>query len=175
MFDFQNLDDSLRRLMLQAINEAAASNNVYLSTRFNSIGQTNWLRLLKQAAENHNEHWLAFQLETIGAFKATENVRKPSGGYTSKHIPHTASETIADGQFNRFYMLGLCKSASSIGKTHLEVYRAKTRNAPRTSAQTLIGSQIGIAEVESQLKTINSCLKSHLLKPNSGLSLRISD
>jgi len=47
--------------------------------------------------------------------KDFEGANTPSGGYTIKHVPHTASQTMADGQFNRFYILGLCRKARATG------------------------------------------------------------
>lgn len=102
MFNFENLDEKTRSTMLEAISEAEASGNIYFSTRFNDAGNKQWLPLLKEAAESHNEHWLAYQLETKGLMKDFEGAATPSGGYTVKHTPHTAAETMAEGQFNRF-------------------------------------------------------------------------
>jgi hypothetical protein len=108
MFRFENLDDTTRAAMLAAIEEAEHSKNIYYSARFNDAGNRQWVPLLKQAAKEHNEHWLAYQLEANGLMKGLEGAHTPSGGYTIKHVPHTAAETMAEGQFNRFYILGLC-------------------------------------------------------------------
>lgn len=56
MFNFENLDDTTRSSMLQAIEEAEKTNNIYYSTRFNQNGNNQWLPLLKQAAQQFNEH-----------------------------------------------------------------------------------------------------------------------
>ncbi len=111
MFNFENLDEKTRGFMLKAIAEAEQSNNIYHSTRFNDDGYAQWLPLLKEAAQEHDEHWLAYQLETHCLMKGLEGSMTPSGGYTIKHVPHTAAATMAEGQFNRFYILGLCKRA----------------------------------------------------------------
>src|SRR5687768_16462295 len=100
MFIFENLDETTRAAMLEAIEEAERSGNIYYSTRFNEAGKREWLPLLKQAAQEHNEHWLAYQLEANGLMKDFEGARQPTGGYTIKHVPHTAAETMAEGQFN---------------------------------------------------------------------------
>ncbi len=44
--------------MVNAIDEAVASGNIYFSKNFNAAGNEKWVTLLKQAAEMHNEHWL---------------------------------------------------------------------------------------------------------------------
>ena len=173
MFNFENLDETTRGYMLEAISDAEASGNIYFSTRFNDAGYKQWLPLLKEAAEEHNEHWLAYQLETQRLMKGFEGAMTPSGGYRVKHTPHTAAETMAEGQFNRFYILGLCKRAKAEGISQLEVYRAKKSTAPRRESENLIGSKFSVDYVEAQLLKTADSFKSPLLKPNSGLSMKL--
>lgn len=173
MFNFENLDEKTRLFMLEAIAEAEQSGNIYYSTRFNDAGNKQWLSLLQQAAKEYNEHWLAYQLEANETMRDFEGARKPVGGYTIKHVPHNASEVMAEGQFNRFYILGLCKRAKSEGISHLVVYRAKERSEPRPESQALIGSQISLEEVESQLRETKASFNSQLVKPNSGISVKL--
>lgn len=173
MFNFVNLDETTRSFMLEAIAEAEASGNIYYSSRFNDSGYQQWIPLLKEAAEAHNEHWLAFQLETRGLMKGFEGAMTPSGGYTVKHVPSFAAETMAEGQFNRFYILGLCKRARTEGVSNLEVYRAKQSAVPRSESQALIGSQFSVDYIESQLLKTSDSFKSPLVKPNSGLSVKL--
>jgi hypothetical protein len=173
MFNFENLDEITRKYMLEAIFEAGASGNIYFSTRFNDLGYEHWLPLLKEAAKEYNEHWLAYQLETKGLIKGLEGSMTPSGGYTIKHVPHNAAETMAEGQFNRFYILGLCKRAREEGISQLEVYRAQKSAAPRRESENLIGSRFSIDYVEAQLLKTADSFKSPLVKPNSGLSVKL--
>jgi hypothetical protein len=56
MFDFKNLDELTRASMMQAIEEANSSGNIYFSTRFNQAGNDQWISLLTQAAQGFNEH-----------------------------------------------------------------------------------------------------------------------
>lgn len=172
MFKFENLDDATRSSMLKAIEEGENTGNIYYSTRFNQDENEQWLTLLKQSAQQFNEHWLAYQLESNELMKDFESAAKPSGGYTAKHVPHTAAETIAEGQFNRFYMLGLCKRARAEGITHLEIYRSKERFDPRPESQVLVGTILSIDEVETQLKLTEASFKSQLVKQNSGLCVK---
>lgn len=108
MFNFMNLDETTRSFMVKKIEEASSTGNIYFSKRFNEAGAQQWVSLLSEAAELHNEHWLAFQIESPVLMKGFEGSKTPSGGYTTKHVPHNASETLAEGQFNRFYILALC-------------------------------------------------------------------
>jgi len=173
MFNLIDLDERTRGFMLEAIGEAEQSNNIYFSPRFNDEGKQLWLALLKEAAREHNEHWLAYQLEENEAMTGFEIADKPSGGYSIKHVPSNAAETLADGQFNRFYMLGLAKRARSEGISHLEVYRAKERAGPRPESEALIGKKVSIDELEAQLEEVGNIFDGQLGKPNSGLSVKL--
>lgn len=173
MFNFENLDEKTRGYMIEAISEAESSGNIYHSSRFNDEGFKQWLPLLKEAAREHDEHWLAFQLETKRLMKGYEGSMTPSGGYTVKHVPDSAAETMAEGQFNRFYILGLCKRARAEGIPNLEVYRAKKSAAPRRESENLIGSSFSVDYLEAQLLKTSDSFKSPVAKPNSGLSGKI--
>ena len=173
MFQFNDLDPATRLAMTAAIKEAQSTGNIYDSARFNQAGRDQWLPLLLEAAESHDEHWLAFQLEARAMMKDFEGANTPSGGYTIKHVPHTASETMAEGQFNRFYILGLCRKARAAGNTQLVVYRAKAVPDPRPESQALVGTTMSIDEIEAQLKDTKLSFKSPLVKPNSGLSVKL--
>jgi hypothetical protein len=173
MFDFKNLDEITRSAMVEAIKEASLTGNIYPSTRFNQKGKDQWLSLLTLAARSHNEHWLAYQLESGGMMKDFEGANTPSGGYTTKHVPHTGAETIAEGQFNRFYILGLCKRARNEGISHLTVYRAKESLKPRQESEALLGTNISVSDVEMQLQVTQASFKSELVQPNSGISMKL--
>ncbi len=173
MFNFIDLNSQTRLFMLDAIIDAENSNNIYFSSRFNEKGKKEWIPLIKQAAQEHNEHWLAFQIEANELFKDYEGKNKRFFTYSNEYIPHFAAEIFAEGQFNRFYILGLCKFAKSKGISYLIVYRAKESKNPRDESQSLIDAQLSIDEIESQLKDIQSSFKSKLVQPNSGICMRL--
>ena len=174
MFNFVDLDDKTRTFMLAAIEDADRIGNIYYSTRFNDTGRREWLWLLKQAAREHDAQWLADQVENNHLMRELEGGRSPQGSYLVKHIPQeAAAQTLAEGQFNRFYMLGLCRRARAEGVTHLEVYRARETSSPRPESQAMIGKLISVAEVEDQLRDTKASLKSPFLHVRSGISLKI--
>ncbi len=176
MYNFVNLDETTRKYMLAAIEDADRIGNIYYSTRFNDAGRREWLWLLKHAAQEHNEQWLAEQVESNHLLRELEGGRTPRGNYSVKHIPQeAAADTLAEGQFNRFYMLGLAKRAKAEGITHLEVYRARPTSSPRPESEEMIGKLIPVDEVEDQLRDTKASLKSPLLQIRSGISLKLLD
>ena len=172
-FEFRNLDWMTRRYMIEEIEAAERNDNLYFSKRFNSAGIALWPVLLIEAAKSYNEHWLAYQLEIRGLMKGMESGRILLSLYTVKHIPDAAVETISEGQFNRYYILGLCRRALAVGITKVIVYRAKEVRDARPGTEQLIGSIINPSELIEQVRPRQLSLGHILLRPNSGLSIRI--
>jgi hypothetical protein len=173
MFNFINLDDKTRSYMLAAIEDAERIGNIYYSTRFNDTGRREWVWLLKQAAAEHNAEWLAEQVQSNELMRELEGRKTPAGGYSVRQIPEGAPGTFAEGQFNRFYMLALSKRAREEGMPELEVYRARDTPAPRPESEGMIGQRIPVRDVEAQLRDTKTSLQSPLLRPNSGISLKL--
>lgn len=173
MFVFENLDEKTRSCMVAAIDQAEKTNNIYFSRRFNVLGNQKWVSLLREAAQLYNEHWLAFQIEAQVLMKEFEGSSTPSGGYITKHVPNTSSETLSEGQFNSFYIIGLCMRAKSEGKSQVIVYRAKNRKDPRPESEAIIGTAQSVEQLISELQDVNISLKNPLLQPNSGLSVKL--
>jgi len=170
-FAFRNLDQQTRSFMVEEIETARINDDIYFSRRFNSAGINLWPELLLEAARSYDEHWLAYQLETRGLMKGMEGCHTPSGGYTLKHVPDTAAETISEGQFNRYYILGVCRQAIAKGKSEVFVYRAKPVHVARDESEMLKGSIFNPSELIDQIRPRQSSLGHKLLKPNSGLSI----
>jgi hypothetical protein len=172
-FNFRDLNEDTRRFMVDEIEAAIREGNLYFSRRFNQAGYEEWPALLLEAAKEHNGHWLAYQLESRGTIKGLEGSWTPSGGYTIKHVPHTAAETMAEGQFNRYYILGLCRRALAEGKAQVFVYRAKEVRKPRPESNQIIGQSRDPSELIEQIRPVKSSLGHELLQPNSGLSIHL--
>jgi hypothetical protein len=58
---------------------------------------------LKEAAEKHSDSWLAQQIRARRLMKTEEARRTPSGKTTTAKVPVTAPDTLAEGEFNRFF------------------------------------------------------------------------
>ena len=135
-----NLDDETRRFMLYELEQDVASNKLYISSRLNVAGRRNYEKLLRSAIQNGDNASLANSL--VDLFNEYEQRVKPSGRYTTAKVPITAPETLAEGEFNRFYCRGVCRRAIEEGFEEVEIYRAKYVHDPRPQSQVLIGSKL---------------------------------
>ena len=172
-FTWRDLNPESRRFIVEEIDAAIRDGNLYFSKRFKAAGTPAWPALLREAAASHDEHWLAYRLEARGLMSGLEGSRTPSGGYTIKHVPQTAAETLAEGQFDRYYILGLSRRTTAENRADLTVYRAKPVKDPRPESEALVGKRLRATDLIEQLRPVQSSLKHELLKPNSGLSVHL--
>lgn len=168
-----DLDEKTRAFMKTEIERDQETGTLYLASRLSMEGQQKWPDLLKEATLGHDDNWLANQIRMLGLLNATETRRTPSGGTTQARVPVNAPEVLAEGEFNRFYLRGLCLRAMDEGISHLIVYRAKAVSSPRPESERMIGQQVGPDVVLNDLRTnpgVDTALKLPN-GPNSGLSL----
>jgi hypothetical protein len=170
MLNLLHLDQRTRKLMLEEIARDAAQGSLYLSPRLSPQGRKDYQDLLEDATRGHDEEWLANQLRLAGRLNQTE-----MRGSRSVRVPVTAAETLAEGEFNRFYIRALCLRASEDGVPHLIVYRAKQVENPRPASQARLDSEIDSAQLLADLRG-NAGVDTALgvpAGPNSGLSVRL--
>jgi hypothetical protein len=92
-------------------------------------------------------------------------------------VPHTAADTLAEGEFNRYYVRGVCRRALEEGWRDVVVYRAKQPQRPRPQSEALLGLRLNARELLQELRERKDD-SSHLVippGPNSGLSVRLPE
>ena len=135
---YENLDDETRAFMIEEIEMDAAADGIYLSPYLTQRAQGDWPDFLREAVRSGSDDTLARQLRAARSLNTT-TMRRTRSGYTQAKVPHNAAEVMAEGEFNRFYVRGLCRRAIENGITRLEVYRAKPVMQPRPESERLIG------------------------------------
>jgi len=167
-----NLDARTRKLMLEEIDSDIANDALYLSPRLTDAGQRDYPSLLKTAAESHDDRWLAAELRRNSRIAQTEQRRKPKGGFTEARVPVTAADTLAEGEFNRFYIRALCKRA---GNARLIIYRAKQVDNPRPESIAKEGASMNAPSLLADLRSHIGVDTALGLPPgpNSGLSAKL--
>lgn len=161
--------------MLEEIALDVANGDLYLGRRLTATGRARWLPLLKEAAARHDDDWLAARQEAEGLIKTKESRELKSGKTIQVDVPVTAAQTLAEGEFNRFYIRGLCRRAIEAGISNLVVYKAKAVVTPRAGSRALIGKPVNAQALLNDLRIHQG--EEPTLKmpggPNGELSVRL--
>jgi hypothetical protein len=173
-FNFKNLDDQTRSLMLKESDLDLTKGVLYHSKRFSENGKKLYPQLLKEAILSGNQETLAHNLKNLDCFLESEQ-RKTKTGFITAKVPENASETFSESEFNRFYIRALCLRAMETEQL-VKVYRAKFSEHPRPESEAMIGKIIDPAKLLEDLRT-NIGVDTALglpAGPNSGLSVFLS-
>jgi hypothetical protein len=173
---YENLDAETRRYMLEEIALDAQNESFYLSSYLSQTGQGDWQEILTEAVVSGTDDSFAITLRQRGRLNQFAQRRRPRGaGYTTYRVPVTAHETLAEGEFNRYFVRGLCRRAIAEGIARLEVYRAKEVEVPRAESREKIGllmdPEVVLIDVRASVG-VDTALGMPQ-GPNSGLTLRI--
>ncbi len=171
---FANLDERTRKYMLEEIEMDAQREKIYVGSYLSDIGRDDWRSLIEEAARAGSAATLAVQLRQKGRLSATAP-RKTKNGITMVNVPVTANETLAEGEFNRFYIRALCRCAIEDGISQVEVYRAKQVDVPRPESEAKIGALVDPAALLEDLReSVGVSTATGFPGPNSGLSVKLA-
>jgi hypothetical protein len=170
---YANLDADTRAFGLDEVKVG----HLYFSPRLTAAGVEQWPRILSEALDRQDDDWLARQILERGLLNAQESYTRNGKSFTRAiNKPHAAQQ-LAEGEFNRFYLRGLCRRALRDNIPHLIVYRAKAVSQPRAESEAKIGSAIAVNELLAALRTSDFVSIEDTLRvpggPNSGLSARL--
>lgn len=169
-FNFIDLNSDVRKIMLDEVNLDISNNALYYSKRFNQNGMDKYQAILIESINNGNEQTFANLIKNQNMFNPTSTDRNVKISKT----PINAHESLADGEFNRFYIRALAKIAINENKK-LEVFRAKEVANARSASLSKIGE---IVDPEALLVDLrkNIGIDTFLGLPggvNSGLSVKL--
>jgi hypothetical protein len=153
--------------MLTEIDQDLADGVLVKSKRFTDEGERTYPSLLRSAAAEYNDAWLAESIRT--SFNATEL----SAGKI-KTVPRNAHTLFAPCEFNRFYCRAICLFAVANPTYSIRVYRARRSKTPRPESETKLGT---IHDAAIVLKDLRDHLATNVQfgpnEINSGLSLEL--
>ncbi len=173
MMHLENLTPTMRTVMVAEIQASAAAGTLWESPRLTDVGRSDFARLLAEAAGEHDSDWLANELKSGTRIKATElRMGNPV------KVPFTAGDTLAEGEFNRYYILAVCRTVMSANQEgEVEVYRAKMVGTPRPESRAIEGQRRKAKDVYADLLSASNANGPTALGvpggPNSGMSVRI--
>lgn len=171
---YEDLDAETRDYMVEEIKLDIAKDRIYRSPNLTQPAQGQWPDMLLEAATNGNDDSLAAAIRSNGCLNAT-TTRTVKGKTISAAVPHTAPETLAEGEFNRYYARGLSRKAIANDIKRLEVYRAKSVANPRPESEQKIGL---LVDPNVLLTDVRASIGFETALgippgPNSGISVRI--
>jgi hypothetical protein len=171
--NYVDLDAMTRPFMLA---ESALGNH-YASPRLTPLGASNWVPALNRAIEREADDWLATHLIQTRAIKDQEAYVRNGKSFIRNINIQSACWQLAEGEFNRYFIRGLCCRALDSGVTHLIVYRAKSVSHARPESTAKIGMHIAATMLLAALRSNNFVSIEDALAvpggPNSGLSVRL--
>ena len=171
----KNLDSRTRQLMLDELEHDVESGTLYFSPRLSERGRRDYESLMRAAIESLNDVLLADSLRVNERLKNWEHRHAKSGQVLEVKVPFTAADTLAEGEFNRYYVRGVCRRALEEGKGEVVVYRAKQPSRPRLQSEAILGRRVNARELLNDLRT--HCGEAPHLGippgPNSGLSVKL--
>lgn len=172
---YRDLDDRTRQLMLAEVDRDIAASTLFLSDNLSASGQADYPDLLRNAIRTGNDDTLAAEIR--GRLNSHEKPRRlKSGGFSKPPVMRSnAQEMLAEGEFNRFYIRGLCVRALEEGLSEVVVYRAKSVQHARSSSEQMIGTRVAAEALLNDLRRRPGVDTALGLPPgpNSGLSVHL--
>jgi len=173
--NLENLEEGqVRTLMNDEFEKDIAEGKVYHSPRLKANGHETFVRLMKEAIQSGNDNSFAEAIRSSNILEEMTPRRTPSGKMTMAKVPFDAHVTLAEGEFNRCYLRGICRKAIGTG-SRIQVYRAKQVREPRPESEAMLGKIIDPNSLLSDLRN-NVGIDTFLglpPGPNSGLSGRL--
>ncbi len=151
-----------------------AAGTLYESPRLSPAGRDDYAQLLLAATDNGTDDSLAAELRSSGRLNTQETAVR-NGKSFAKKVPVTAPETLAEGEFNRYYARAVCLRAINEGPGQVRVYRAKQVTAPRSESELMIDRLFDAHALLDDLRSSNGVEPALGLPPgpNSGLSVEL--
>lgn len=171
---FECLDAITRQYMHGEVNFDFENAKIYYSKFLKNGLQDKWDEILLSAVNEYDEAWLEKQIEVNQILVNSYERKKPSGGFTIAKVPYTAPQTLAEGEFNRFYCRGLCARAIEEDKM-VQVYRGKQVSNARSASEAMIGKVVDPRALLEDLRVNIGVDSAFRLPagPNSGLTIKL--
>ena len=172
--DLPHLDEHTRQFMLAELDADVAAGSLYLSPQLSDVGLSHYQRLLRAAIQSGTEASFAEALGALGAVTPPSRWQHPKEvGPAEAHAD--ATFRLAEREFHRFYIRGLCCRALEQGIDFLVIYRARPADPGRAPADSMIGLRIAVRSLLEDLRGDFPSLPPHGLPQcrDPGLSVRL--
>ena len=106
---YESLDPTTRRYALAELEQDGSTGAYHLSDRVRPAAAAEYRCLLREAIAYYDDAWLEDRAGDL--LVDFEMRRTPSGGTTTAKLPDMAARMLTEGDFNRYYMRGVCARA----------------------------------------------------------------
>lgn len=171
--NLRNLDDLTRKYMLEELSLDIKKNKLCLGKYLSEVGKSDYPILLRSAMENGDIASLAESLKNNERLESHVMCSRSKSGM--KKVPKNASEMLAEGEFNRFYIRAKCRRA--IDESVMVIaYRARESRNPRMESLALEGKEFDPTELLTALRNSIGVEAGLGLPPgpNSGMSVDLA-
>jgi hypothetical protein len=161
--------------MIAELDRDLEADALYRGKRLTDAGWAAYPGLLRDALASGDDATFAKSLGVAGYWLDQEQSTSSKGKVFFKKVPVNAHETLAEGEFNRFYLRGLCATAIAGNTPTIVVYRAKAVENPRLESEAQIGAVLDAHAVLADLREHTGVDTALGLPPgpNSGLSAHL--
>ncbi len=172
--NYVNLNETTRRFMLLEFE----TGNHFLSPRLAEVAKPRWPDTLRDALQYHTDVWLERELIRRTMMLGTETLKSPMGGKTMTRAinKEQAAKTLAEGEFNRYYMRGVCLAAKARGFSQVIVCAGKIIPHASIDLRKAIGVPMSVDALLENLRINNYTKNDAILGApmGSGLSAFLS-
>lgn len=171
--NLRNLDDLTRKYMLDEFSLDIQNNKLYLGKYLSEVGKSDYPILLRSAMEDGDIASLAESLKNNERLKSHVPCSRTKSGL--RKVAKNASEMLAEGEFNRFYIRAICRRAIDEGIMVI-AYRARESCNPRKESLALEGKEFDPGELLTDLRNSIGVDAGLGLPPgpNSGMSVDLA-
>ena len=172
--DLANLDLCTRRFMLAELESDVASGTLYRSPQLSEQGQLQYYALLRAAVTSGTEESFAEALCRRQAVLPPGRWQHPREVGPEEALA-AATVRLAEREFHRFYIRGLCRRALDQGVQVLEIYRAKPAESGRAPSDAMVGIRVTASSLLEDLSQEFHSWPPHGLPQcrDPGLSVRL--
>lgn len=170
--NLSDLDDRTRHFMLDELEADVARRRLYLSPYLTVAGRAAYAPALRAALRDGTEESLADELRRPGRMETPGGWQQ---GALVRGLPSTAPDALAEAEFHRYYVRGLCRRALVEGVRTLVIYRAKMGVPSRANVDGMVGVRIDAASLLEDLQVATGQVPPRVLHgcPTPGMSVRL--
>lgn len=147
MMNFEELDQTTRRWMLDEFNAEQSKISHFEPTEFNPVGLTAFPDLVRQSIQHGDIISLAAFLSNTSYWKPTRTYYRQGKPITQRIDPITSAQRLAHSEFTTWYTRGMARKLKEEGITQCQVYRADSAVQPKCECTSLEGTTILVDQI----------------------------